>query len=75
MAEKKVEFNEITGKTVYAVTNEDTGVTMAEITGYDIEVKFNMEAINTIEEIDATVSGIASIFKDLLLNNMLEVGK
>lgn len=68
--EKDVTFKEISDKTVYNVVDEE-GHPVAEITGYDIGVKYNLEKIKTPEDIDAVSAGIADIFKELLISTLL----
>lgn len=74
MAEQKIEFLAITDKSTIAIVHPETEKTLAEITGYDVDIKFNMELINSPEDIDATVAGLGEAFKDLLLNNLLKRG-
>lgn len=72
--ENTVEFKEITDKNVFAVVDDETKRTLAEITGYDIKVKYNLEEINSQEDIEVVSNGIAEIFKEMLINNLLKRG-
>lgn len=74
MSERKIVFDEISDKTAHSVIHPETEETMAEITGYGLDVKFNMELINSQEDIDGVASGIADIFKELLINKLLSKG-
>lgn len=69
--ENTVTFKAISDKTILAVTDTESGKPVAEITGYDIQVKFNMEIINSQSDIDEAAAGIADIFKEMLINQML----
>ena len=69
--ENKVEFNEITDKSKIAVTHPETKKVMAEITGYDLDIKFNMELINTEDDVEGVATGLADAFKEALINKLI----
>lgn len=73
--EPKVEFRSISDRSVFNVINEDTGVVLVEISGYDLQINFNMEHINSVEEVEAAVSGLGELFRQSILEELLKHNK
>jgi len=72
--ERKITFNEISSKGKVVVVHPKTNESLAEITGYGLSVKFNMELIKTTEDIDAVTKGIGDSFKELLMQQLMNMG-
>lgn len=70
--EHKVEFNSESDKSIFAVVHPESSETMAEITGYGLDVKYNMSLINSQSDIDAVTEGIAAVFKEHLMSKILK---
>jgi len=72
--ETTVHFQEMSDLSIIGVVHPKTQESMAEITGYNLDVKFNMALINTPEDIDNVAQGLADAFKEMLLDNLINKG-
>ena len=70
--EPEVVFNMISDKRVFGVKSQDTNDTIFEITGYDLKIKFNRDAINTLEDTENMLDGIKDLFRQLIVADLLE---
>ena len=59
-------------KTVYLVENYDGSDIMASISGYELDVNFNLEVINSIEDAEAMANGLADIFYKTLMDQLIK---
>lgn len=73
--EPKVEFRSISDRSVYNVINEEINKTLVEISGYDLQINFNLEYINSIEDVEAAVEGLGSLFRQIIMDKLLEYKK
>ncbi len=70
--EPTVEFKYRTDRIAFTVKNEEINQILVEISGYDLQINFNMEYINNISDVEAAVSGISDMFRNLIMNKLLE---
>lgn len=70
--EPRVEFKIISDRSVCKIVNEDINQTLVEISGYDLQINFNMEYLNSIEDVEAAVTGIGNLFRDVIMEKLLE---
>ena len=70
--EPRVEFKMISDRSVCKIVNEDINQTLVEISGYDLQINFNMEYLNSIEDVEAAVTGIGNLFRDVIMEKLLE---
>ena len=70
--EPRVEFKMISDRSVYNIVNEDINKTLVEISGYDLQINFNMEYLNSIEDVEAAVTGLGNLFRDIIMEKLLE---
>ncbi len=70
--EPTVEFKYRTDRIAFTIKNEDINQILVEISGYDLQVNFNMEYINSVNDVEAAVSGIGDMFRNLIMNKLLE---
>lgn len=70
--EPKIEFRVISDKGLLAIKNPDINKNLVEISGYDLQVNFNMEYLNSIEDVEAAVNGISDLFRELIMEKLLE---
>jgi hypothetical protein len=70
--EPKAEFNFISDRKVYHIVNEEINQTLVEISGYDLQINFNFEYINSLEDVEAAVGGISDLFRSLIMDKLLE---
>lgn len=73
--EPEVRFKLISGRDVMNVENADNGEKLIEISGYDLQINFNMKYLKSLEEIEAACQGVASLFKDTIMEKLLEYQK
>ena len=70
--EPRVEFKMISDRSVYNIVNEDINKSLVEISGYDLQINFNMEYLNSIEDVEAAVTGLGNLFRDIIMEKLLE---
>lgn len=70
--EPTVEFKSISDRVVRAVINEDINQTLVEISGYDLMINFNMEYINSVEDVEAAIDGLGDLFRRIIMDKLLE---
>lgn len=65
-------FKVISDRTVLKVVNEKhPEITLAEISGYDLNIAFNMEYINSLEDVEAVVEGLGKLFRNTIMDILL----
>ncbi len=71
--EPVVKFRAISDRDVYKVVSANNqDITLIEITGFDLQFNFNMEYLRSYEDVTAAADGIGTMFKDLILEKLLE---
>ena len=70
--EPKIEFNLITDKICLSVVNDDIDETLVEISGYDLQINFNLKYIKSIEDVELAVTGIGDMFRKTSMDQLLE---
>ena len=70
--EEVVSFN-VGDKTIYGVLNYDGNEYMATISGYDMQISFNMRLINSLADAEACANSIADVFYQALMNQLIEM--
>ena len=70
--EPTITFDLLSDKRVISVVSEEAEKTLVEISGYDLEIKFNMEYINSVEDVEQAVAGIGDLFRDLIMESLLD---
>ena len=76
VAEPTLQFKAITDRDVYKIVSEkNSDLTLIEITGYGVEINFNMEYLKSIEDINAATEAIGVLFKEIILEKLLETNK
>lgn len=56
----------------YGALGYDGNELMAVISGYDIEIKFNMRLINSLADAEACANALADVFYELLMEQLIE---
>lgn len=69
--EPEVVFNALSDKRIFGVKSEDDGTMIFEISGYDLQIKFNRDKLQTVEEIEGTLEGIKDVFRNLIMADLL----
>lgn len=69
--EKKVTF-EMSERMTYGAMNYDGTEMMAVISGYDLNIAFNMRTINSLSDAEAAANALAQVFYELLMEQLIE---
>ena len=70
--EETVSF-QVGDKIIYGVLNYDGNEYMATISGYDLQVSFNMRLINSLADAESCANSIADVFYQALMNQLIEM--
>lgn len=69
--EKKVTF-ETSERMTYGAMNYDGTEMMAVISGYDLNIAFNMRTINSLSDAEAAADTLSQVFYELLMEQLIE---
>ena len=69
--EKKVTFD-TSERMTYGAMNYDGTEMMAVISGYDLNIAFNMRTINSLSDAEAAANALAQVFYELLMEQLIE---
>lgn len=69
--EPKVVFKSVSDRDVFVVSNPDIGQNLVEISGYDLQINFNMDFIKTIEDVEAAIEGMGEIWRKIIMSQLL----
>lgn len=70
-AEETVSFK--TGdRMTYGAMNYDGTELMAVISGYDLNIAFNMRTINSLADAEAAANALADVFYEVLMEQLIE---
>ena len=71
--EPAVRFNAISDRDVYKVISENNAdITLIEITGYDLQINFNMEYLRSYQDVKAAAEAVGTMFQEIMLEKLLE---
>lgn len=70
-----VKFRLNSDRIVREIVNAETNQVLVHISGYDLQVNFNMQFLKSIEDVEAACSGIAQLARDLIMSKLLEGNK
>ena len=56
----------------YGAVNYDGNELMAVISGYDLEIKFNMRLINSLADAEACADALAQVFYEALMEQLIQ---
>lgn len=59
----------------YGALGYDGNELMALISGYDLEIKFNMRLINSLSDAEACADALAQVFYDTLMEQLINEKK
>lgn len=65
--EPEVVFNTLSDRVVCAVMTEDTHETIMEISGYDLQFKFNRDKLKNIADVESLLDGIKDLFRQIVM--------
>ena len=58
---------------VFKVTNEELGQTLVEISGYDLQINFNMDFIKSMEDVESAIDGMSQIWRKIIMARLLSL--
>ena len=70
--EPVVQFKANSDRIVREVINADTKQVLVHISGYDLQINFNMQYLKSIEDVEAACDGIAQLFRGAIMDKLLE---
>lgn len=70
--EPEVVFNTLSDRRILAVQTEETHETIMEISGYDLQVKFNRDKLKDIADVESLLDGLKDLFRKLVMEELLE---
>lgn len=65
-------FRQQTDYTVCQITDEHSGKVMAYIAGYALNIKFNMEQLNSVIKVEQCLEGIKKLFRTFIVQQAIE---
>jgi hypothetical protein len=71
--EPEVVFNALSDKRIFGVRSEEDHEMIFEISGYDLQIRFNRDRLQTLEDIEGTLDGIKDMFRKLIMADLLDV--
>lgn len=66
-----VHFKLISDRIIREVLNAETKEPLIHISGYDLQVNFNLQYLKSVEAIEAACQGVASLFRDMIMEQLL----
>ena len=70
-----VQFKALSDRIVREVINADSKQVLVHISGYDLQINFNMQYLKSVEDVEAECGGIAQLFRDIIMDKLLERNK
>ncbi len=74
MIEETVIFNAHSDKMYYGVS-DDNGEMLIEISGYDLNTRFNLDKINSLDDAENACAALSNVFLKALCEQLLEENK
>ena len=65
-------FRQQTDYTICQITDERSGKAMAYIAGYALNIKFNMEQLNSVAKVEQCLEGIKKLFRSFIVQQAIE---
>ena len=69
--EPEVVFNSQSDRRFFSVKSEDGKETMMEISGYDLDVRFNRNVIKTVQDVESLLDGIKNLFRKIIMEDLI----
>lgn len=70
--EPEVVFNTLSDRQIYGVQTEDTHETIMEISGYDLQIKFNRDKLQNIADVESMLDGLKDLFRRIVMQDLLQ---
>ena len=75
ISEPTVKFRINSDRIVREVINEEINQVLVHISGYDLQINFNMQYLKSVEDVEAACSGLSQLFRDMIMEKLLEGNK
>lgn len=75
ISEPVVKFRVNSDRIVREVVNEEINQVLVHISGYDLQINFNMQYLKSVEDVEAACNGISQLFRDMIMEKLLEGNK
>lgn len=69
--EPEVVFNSQSDRRFFSVKSEDGKETMMEISGYDLDMRFNRNVIKTVQDVESLLDGIKDLFRKIIMEDLI----
>lgn len=73
--EPTVHFKLITDRIIREINNPEINQTLIRISGYDLQIDYNLQYLKSVEDIEAACNGIAQLFREDIMRILLERNK
>jgi len=70
--EPTITFKSITDHDILNVVSEENGEVLIQISGYGLQMGFNMQYLRSVQDIEAAVTGIADLFREQIMEAALQ---
>lgn len=75
VSEPIVKFRLNSDRIVREIINPEINQTLVHISGYDLQINFNMQFLKSVEDVEAACNGIAELFRGIIMEKLLEKNK
>lgn len=69
--EPEIVFNAVSDQRIFGVRSEENNEMIFEISGYGLQIRFNRDRLQTVEDIESTLEGIKDMFRQLIMADLL----
>ena len=69
--ENIVQFRERSDLTIMQIIDEENREVMGYISGYALDIKFNLEELNSVEKIEQFINGLGNVFRKIIIDSAL----
>lgn len=73
--ESVLQFREKSDLTVFQIIDENTGKVMAYISGYALDISFNLQELKSVEKVEQMIDGIGKMFRKIVLDKIMAQNK
>lgn len=73
--EPTVHFKLISDRIIREIINPEIKEPLVRISGYDLQIDFNMKYLKSINDVEAACNGIAQLFRDEIMEVLLNGNK
>lgn len=73
--EPTVTFRLESDRDLFEIRNPEIEESLVKIMGYDLQFWFNSKYLKSVEDIEAACNGIRDLFRDLIVEQMLDKAK